>query len=180
MSAIIKFEDVEKKIIEIRNEKVILDSDVAALYSVETREINQSVRNNPDKFPKGYIFELTHKEWEPVKSKFLISPLGGGKVKLPKAFTEKGLYMLATILKSKKATKTTLAIIEAFANIKNLTRNIKELSEVKDETKRKNLMKKSGEIITEILGDDLNINETETTLELNFALLKLKHTIKRK
>ena len=137
MNTIVKFEEVEKKIIDIRGEKTILDSDVAALYSVETREINQAVKNNPEKFPEGYIFELTHKEWEPVKSKFLTSPLGGGKVKLPKAFTEKGLYMLATILKSKRATQTTLAIIETYARIKNLSRNIKELSNVTDKRKKR-------------------------------------------
>jgi len=61
---------------------------------------NKVVKNNPDKFPEGYIFELTLEEWAPVKSKFSASPLGGGKVKRPKAFTEKGLYTLATILKS--------------------------------------------------------------------------------
>ena len=110
----------------------------------------------------------------------MTSPLGGGKVKIPKVFTERGLYMLATILKGKRATHTTLAIIETYANIKNLSRNIKELTDVKDEQKKKDIMRKSGEIITEILGDDLNVNETETTIELNFAVLKLKHTIKRK
>lgn len=129
---------------------------------------------------KGYIFELTPKEWDPVKSKFLTSPLGGGKVKLPKAFTEKGLYMLATILKNKRATQTTLAIIETFAKIKSLSRNIKELSTATDVQKKKRIIRKSGEIITEILDDDLSLNETETTIELNFAILKLKHTIKRK
>ncbi len=153
---------------------------MAALYSVETREINQAVKNNSDKFPEGYIFKLTPKEWKSVKSKFLTSPLGGGKVKLPKAFTEKGLYMLATIIKSKKATQTTLAIVETFARIKNLSRNIKELSNVTDERKKKDIMRKSGEIITEIFSDDLSLNETETTMELNFAVLKFKHTIKRK
>ncbi len=180
MNSIVKFEDVERKILEIRGEKIILDSDVATLYSVETREINQAVKNNPDKFPVGYFFELSPEEWGSVKSKFLTSPLGGGKVKLPKAFTEKGLYMLATILKGKKATQTTLAIIETFAHIKNLSRNIKKLSEVKDEQEKKDIMRESGDIITEILGDDLNVNETETTIELNFAVLKLKHSIKRK
>lgn len=105
--ACVKFEDVTSKIIKLRGQQVILDSDVARLYGVETREINQAVKNNPQKFPGGYIFELTPEEWEPVKSKYLTSPLGGGKVKLPKAFTEKGLYMLATILKSPRAVQTT-------------------------------------------------------------------------
>jgi len=176
---IVKFEDVANKIIEIRGQKVILDSDVAELYGVQTREINQAVKNNPEKFPSGYIFELTSAEWEPVKSKFLISPHGGGKVKLPKAFTEKGLYMLATILKSKRATQTTIAIIEAFAKLRQLTRNIKELAEIKDKEAQKSLMRKSGGLITEILDDSLGISGSETTIELNFAVLKLKHTIKK-
>ncbi|HLX54079.1 MAG TPA: ORF6N domain-containing protein [Aquella sp.] len=90
------------KIIELRNQKVIIDSDVAELYGVETKHVNQAVKNNPDKFPNGYIIELNQKEWGEVKSKILTSPLGGGKVKTPKAFTEKGLYMLATILKVQK------------------------------------------------------------------------------
>ena len=179
MNSIVKFEEVEKRIIDIRNQNVIIDSDFAELYSVETKRINEAVSNNPDKFPDGYIINLTNNEWNILKSKFSTS-IKGGKTKLPKAFTEKGLYMLATILKSEKATQTTLAIIETFANIKNLSRNIKELSEAKDEPKKKDIMRKSGEIITEILGDDLNLNETETTFELNFAVLKLKHTIKRK
>jgi hypothetical protein len=79
MTVIIRLEEVESKTIEIRNHKVLLDSDVAQLYSVATREINQAVKNNPGKFPQGYIFELTPKDWQPVKSKFLTSPHGGGK-----------------------------------------------------------------------------------------------------
>ena len=103
----------------------------------------------------------------------------GGKVKLPKAFTEKGLYMLATILKSEKATSTTIAIIETFAKIKNLSRNIKELSKGQGEQQRQNLLQKSGEIISDILYDDLVTNQSETSIEINFAVLKFKHTIKK-
>ncbi|HCJ67257.1 MAG TPA: DNA-binding protein [Elusimicrobia bacterium] len=176
---IIKFEEVANKIIEIRGEKVILDSDVAELYGVQTKEINQAVKNNPNKFPERYIFELTTEEWDPVKSKFLTSPLGGGKVKLPKAFTEKGLYMLATILKGPKATQTTIAIIEAFAKLRQLTRNIKELSVTKTKDTQKSLMQKSGNLIAEILDDGLEVSGRETSIEINFAVLKLKHTIKK-
>jgi len=150
-----------------------------SLYGVATRGINQAVKNNPDKFPKGYIIELTSKEWEPVKSKFLTSPLWGGKVKLPKAFTEKGLYMLATILKSKRAPQTTLAIIETYARIKHLSMNIKELSVEKDEHNKQTILHKSGELIAEIFGDDMQVKGSETTIELNFAVLKFKHTIKK-
>ena len=115
-----------------------------------------------------------------MKSKFLTLPLGGGKVKLPKAFTEKGLYMLATILKGEKATQTTLSIIETFSRIKQLSRNIKELSEITEDKNKKSLMQKSGEIIAKILEDDLSLSESETTIELNFAVLKFKHTVKKK
>lgn len=88
--------------------------------------------------------------------------------------------MLATILKSKTATKTTLAIIETFAKMKKLSRNIKELSVTKDEVKKDGLLKKSGEIIAEILEDDMKVSDTETFIEVNFAVLKFRHTIKKK
>lgn len=177
---IVKFEEVANKVIEIREEKVILDTDVAELYGVQTKEINQAVSNNPDKFPQDYLFEVTKEEKTEVVKKFdhLI------KIKfsphLPKAFTEKGLYMLATILKGTKATQTTIAIIETFAKLRQLTRNIKELSITKDKNAQKSLMKKSGGLITEILDDGLEVSDSETTIEINFAVLKLKHTVKRK
>ena len=104
----------------------------------------------------------------------------GGKVKIPKAFPEKGLYMLATILKSQKAVQATLAIVETFSKMRKLTRNIKTLSNVKDKSEQQALMQKSGEMIAELLDDDLQTTDTETSIELNFAVLKFKHTIKKK
>ncbi|HLX55047.1 MAG TPA: ORF6N domain-containing protein [Aquella sp.] len=98
---------INGKIIEIRNQKVLLDSDVAELYGVETKHINQAVSRNMDKFPEEYIFEITAPEWNLLKSQIVTSPLGGGRAYIPKAFTERGLYMLATILKSPKATAAT-------------------------------------------------------------------------
>ncbi len=181
MELTVKFEEVENKIIDLREQKVILDSDVAELYGVETREINQAVKNNPEKFPDdGYLFVLSINEKKEViknfdnlkKIKFFPQP--------PKAFTEKGLYMLATILKSPKATETTLSIIETYARIKHLSRNIRALSNIRDDKEKKGLMQKSGDIIAEIFDDDLSANESETTIELNFAVLKFKHTIKKK
>ena len=88
--------------------------------------------------------------------------------------------MLATILKSKTATQTTIAIIETFAKVRELTKAIKTLSENPKKEEQKSLMQKSGEIISELLDDDLQINESETTVELNFAVLKFKHTVKKK
>ncbi len=179
MTTIIRLEDVESKIFEIRNNKVLLDSDVAELYGVETRDINKAVKNNPDKFPLDYIIGLISDELKNLRWKFSTTKLSKTR-SLPNAFTEKGLYMLATILKSTKATQTTLAIIETFARIKQLSRNIRELSLISDDKNKKSLKQKSGEIIAEILEDDLSLSETETTFELNFAVLKFKHTVKKK
>ena len=157
----------------------MIDSAVAELYGVETREVNQAVKNNPDKFPDGYVFELDKQEYVDLRSKFLIANNPKNRA-LPKAFTEKGLYMLATILKSPKATETTIAIIETFAKLRELSRTIGELSANPDKYAQKSLMEKSGEIMADLFGEDMQTNETETEIELNFAVLKLKHTIKRK
>ncbi len=113
-----KLEEVENRIIVIRNQKVILDSDLAGLYGVETRDINKAVKNNPDKFPKGYFFEVSKEEKMELVENFHHLNRLKFSPSMPKAFTEKGLYMIATILKSPKATQTTIAIIETFAKEK--------------------------------------------------------------
>ena len=175
---------VQEKIVEIDNQKVILDSDVAELYDVETKRVNEAVNNNPDKFPAGYVIEITAEDWNSLRSKFsTLKTIGRGQHTkyIPKAFTEKGLYMLATILKSPHATQTTLAIIETFTRFRELTKTIAEISETtNDKGKQKSLMQKSSEILSDLLGDELHTTDTETTLEINFAVMKLKHTIKRK
>ena len=177
METSLKFNNIESKIILLRNIQVLLDSDVAELYGVPTRDINKAVKNNPHKFPKGYILELSQQELASLRWKFSTSKLSKTRV-FPKVFTEKGLYMLATILKSEPATKTTLAIIETFARLKNLTQNIKVLSLTQEEERKKTLLKQSGELVSDLFGEALS--ESETSIELNFAILKLKHTIKKK
>ena len=180
MNAIIKIENLTDLIIEIRDESVLLDADVAQIYGVETRDINKAVANNPDKFPAGYIVELSKLEKDELVENFhRFDKLKHSTVN-PKAFTEKGLYMMATILRSQQATEATFAIIETFSKIRELSRTIKELSVVPDKAQQKSLMQKSGELITEIFDDDLQTSDTETTIELNFAVLKFKHTIKKK
>ena len=179
---IIRFEEVESKLITVRDLSVILDSDVADLYGVETKRINEAVRNNPDKFPETYIFRLEQDEWDLLRSKIsTLKNYGRGQHKkfLPTAFTEKGLYMLATILKSKRATETTLMIIETFSKIRELGRNIKELTTIDNDNDKQSLMKNSSKLIADIFDDELATNGTETTIEINFAVLKLRHTIKK-
>jgi len=179
MSGLVKFENIKNLIIEIRDQTVLLDTNVADIYGVEVKRINEAVKNNPEKFPDGYILELDKSEWDSLKSKFSTSTKGG-KVKLPSAFTEKGLYMLATILKSPQAIEATISIIETFSKIRELSRSIKELSVIQDKAEQKSLMQKSGELIAEIFDEDLQTSDTETSIELNFAVLKFKHTIKKK
>jgi len=172
--------DVDSKIVEIRKLKVLLDSDVAALYGVETKRVNEAVKNNPDKFPKGYIVTINKVEKKQLVENFdQFNSLKHSSSPI-KVFTEKGLYMLATILKSPRATQTTLAIIETFAKFRELTRTVSELGKKTKREEKKPLMQKSGEIISDILGDSLNISETETTFEINLAVMNLKHTVKRK
>ena len=174
-------ESVKNKIIDIRNTKVLLDSDVAELYAVETRRINEAVRNNPDKFPEEYLFELTAAEWVPLKSKFSTS-IKGGKTKLPTAFSEKGLYMLATILKSPRATATTIAIIEAFAKTREIKRTIvdavKHAETGKDPKKIINVV---GKLVSDLIipdHDDLATISIEDEAEFKFmGILKLSRKI---
>lgn len=180
MSDMVKIENLKDLIIEIRGSEVLLDSDVAQIYGVETRDINKAVTNNPDKFPAGYIIELSKSEKnELVESFHRFEKLKHSTVN-PKAFAEKGLYMLATILKSPAATQATISIVETFTKIRELSKNVKELSLIQDKVQQKALMQRSGELIAEIFEEDLQTSDTETTIELNFAVLKFKHTIKKK
>lgn len=171
---------IENKIITIREQKVILDSDVAELYGVETKRINEAVKNNPDKFPDGYILYLSMDEAIASRSNFSTLKRGENLKYAPKAFSERGLYMLATILKSPKATETTIAIIETFTKVRELSRTISQLSEQSEKSQQKSMMQKSGELISDILSDDFQTVGTETTIEFNLSVLKVKHTVKKR
>lgn len=178
---VIKQDQVQEKIITLRDQKIIIDADVAELYGVETKRINEAVSRNQDKFPHGYLFELSKEEWELLKSQFATS-IKGGKVKLPTAFTERGLYMLATILKSPKAVETTIAIIDAFAKVKELSQIIHQMQTLPENSpKQKTMMEQTGDLIVDLLISDnaLEVTGTETTYEMNFALFKLKRTVKK-
>ena len=174
--ASIDFSGIEKAIVTVKGQNVIIDSDVARIYGVETREVNQAIKNNPDKFPAGYIFEVDKDE--PIKNFDRFKNLKHSTVQ-PKAFTEKGLYMLATILKSPKATAATIAIIEAFAKLRELSHTIAKLADTKEKPQQKSLMQRSGEIFSELIATDVPVSETETTLEINFAVMKFRHTVKK-
>lgn len=185
--------EVEGKIVEVRGQKTLLDRDVAALYGVETREVNQAVRNNPRKFLAGYVLELTKEESAVLRSKLLTlevqrsnnsilqPPKGKGRYSKYnfKAFTRKGLYMLATCLKSDRAADATVAIVETFDKVQTLKRELLELHDETDKEVQASKMKHFGEVLTDIVMPDLQTQETESSLEINFIIGKIKHTVKR-
>lgn len=186
--SIIKFDDLENKLIQYKNQLVLVDSDIAQLYGVETRDINKAVKNNPDKFPDGYIIELTKEEKSELVEKFhRFNKLKHSTVS-PKVFTEKGLYMLATIIKSKVATQTTLTIIETFAKVKELSRNINSIMKTDNAEIQKELAIKSNKILEEIIeiepdiltdDEDGEIVETTTKFEFNLGFAKVSRSVKK-
>jgi len=109
--------NIENMIYEIDGKEVMLDSDLAKLYNVETKRINEAVKNNPEKFPDRYLFRITDKEYNSLKSK--ISTSKGGSRKGHTAFVEQGVYMLATILKSDVATEVSIRIMDTFVNMRH-------------------------------------------------------------
>ena len=180
--SILKFETIENKLIKYHDKFVIVDKDVAELYNVATKEVNQAVSNNPTKFPNGYVLELTKEEKTELVKKFdRFSKLKHSTVN-PKVFTEKGLYMLATILTSEKAIQTTLNIIETFAKVKELSKNINDIMKTEDETRQKELALKSNQILEDIIeiepdiladDEDGEVVETTTKFEFNLGFAKV-------
>ena len=124
MNNIIKQEDIERKIYTIRGVEVMLDSDLAKMYDIETKRINESVRRNQIKFPERFSWILTDDE----SREFLVANCDqkketrGGRYKNPRVFTEQGVAMLSTILSSKKAIETSISIIDAFVHMRHYFR----------------------------------------------------------
>jgi hypothetical protein len=179
---VVKYDQVQGKIIEVRNQKVIIDSDVADLYGVETKRVNEAVKNNPDKFPDGYLIELDNEDKMQLVENFDRFNKLKHSTTNPKAFTEKGLYMLATILKSPMATETTLAIIDTYAKVRELGHIMNQIQSLPENSpKQKNLMEYTGELIADLIipDDEMEVTGTETTFEVNLALFKIKRTVKK-
>lgn len=119
---------IQQKIYEIRGERVMLDFDLAILYAVETKVLNQAVKRNLTRFPADFMFQLTQAEYNNLKSQFVTSSWGGAR-KLPYAFTEHGVTMLAGILRSDKAIVMNIAIVRAFIALRQMAMQYKELAE---------------------------------------------------
>ena len=175
---------VKSSMLQVRGQKVLLDRDVAALYGVETRIINQAVKNNPEKFPAGYVAELAAQEVEILRSKILTLEAKSGKGHYSKhgykVFTERGLYMLATILKGERAVRATLAIIETYAQVRAMVRDMEALQTLKDgSVEQAAKLTQAGHKLASIIGDNLSTDSSKTTIELNLAVLKITHEVTR-
>ncbi len=124
---VMPIESIAGKILLIRNQKVMLDRDLAELYGVETRVLMQGVRRNINRFPSDFMFQLNNAEFENLKSQFVTSSWGGIR-KLPHAFSEQGVAMLSSVLRSKRAVDVNIAIMRAFVRMRELLYADKELA----------------------------------------------------
>lgn len=119
-------ETIFKKIYLIRNQKVLLDVDLAALYAVETRVLKQAIKRNKERFPQDFMFVLTSKEFKNLTSQFVISSWGGTR-HLPMAFTEQGVAMLSSVLNSSRAIAVNIQIMRVFVRMRQMVVAYKEL-----------------------------------------------------
>lgn len=115
------------KINIIRGQKVMLDEDLAELYEVQTKRLNEQVKRNKDRFPSDFMFQLTKEEFENLKSQFATSSWGGRRI-LPYTFTEHGVLMLSSVLKSKRAIKVNIQIMRIFTKMRKLLMSQKDLT----------------------------------------------------
>ena len=120
---------IQDLIYEIRGYKVMLDSDLAMLYEVETKVLNQAVKRNIERFPEDFMFQLVKEEFQILRSQFVTSPKGDGRQYIPYVFTEQGVAMLSGILKSKKAVAINIQIMRAFVKLRQWAIENKELAE---------------------------------------------------
>ncbi len=117
---------IQNRVYTIRNQRVMLDQDLAEIYGVETRVVNQQVKRNINKFPEDFMFRLTKKEYEDLKSQNVTSSWGGRRT-LPYAFTEKGTVMLANVIRSKKADDVSVLVVRVFTELRNILAENKSL-----------------------------------------------------
>lgn len=140
MSAITSWADedvIAQRILLVRGQKMMLDVDLAALYSVETRVLVQAVKRNIGRFPGDFMVQLTDDEWAILRSQFVISKGRGGRRYAPYAFTEHGALMLASVLHSERAVEIGVLVVRAFIRLRELLANNKELANRLEDMERK-------------------------------------------
>ena len=173
--------DIKSRMLVVRNQAVLLDRDVAELYGVETRVLNQAVKRNAERFPDGYVITMTSEECSRSQLVTLNGGRGSNIKYAPHAFTERGLYMLATILKGERAIRTSLAIIETYAQVRSMVNDMEALQSKTDGSQEQaKLLSSAGHKLAALIGDNLSTESTKTTIELNLAVLKITHEFTRR
>jgi hypothetical protein len=175
---------IQSKIYEIRGRKVMLDFDLAEMYQVETRVLNQSVKRNIKRFPDDFMFQLSTNEFDNLKSQFVISRWGGTR-KLPYAFTEQGVAMLSGLLNSDIAVEVNIAIMRAFVYVRQVVLNAQPIDRMSELEKQMwDLKEYLEDVFTDYndINDDTRmqlelINETLAELQSNNKLLKPRNSI---
>jgi len=137
MKAIVPIEVIEKKILLIGGQKVMLDSDLAALYRVTTKRLNEQVRRNLKRFPADFMYQLSREEFESLRSHFATTSSWGGRRTLPYVFTEQGIAMLSSVLNSDRAIEVNIQIMRAFVKLREMIATHKDLSRKLAELEKK-------------------------------------------
>jgi len=135
--SLIPAERIERSILLVRGQKVMLDAELAALYGVETKVLNQAVARNLERFPDDFMFQLTAKEYRVLRSQSVTSSSWGGRRYRPRAFTEQGVAMLSSILRSQRAVAVNIEIMRAFVRLRELLSSNADLARRLDELEKK-------------------------------------------
>ena len=166
MNETVSLKRIENRIIYIRGQKVMLSTDLAELYEVEPRVLVQSVKRNKERFPEDFMFQLTNEEFDNLKSQIVISSWGGMRRATPYAFTEQGIAMLSSVLRSKRAVQVNIEIMRAFVRIRKmlvsntaLARKLKVLEKKYDEQFK---------VVFDAIYSLMDINETKKRRKIGF------------
>ncbi len=148
---------IHQKIYTLRGKQIMLDEDLAALYQVETRVLNQSVKRNRERFPDDFIFQLTEEEYQSLRSQFVTLEVGRGKHRkyMPYAFTENGVYMLSAVLKSKVAVEVSIEIMRTFTKLREFALHYNALAKrlIEMEQKNNKEFRKMYALLDELMAD---------------------------
>jgi len=145
VSGLVPLEMIEQKIFLIRDHKIILSNDLAELYHVEAKRLIQAVKRNKERFPGDFMFQLSRDEFRNLKSQFVTSSWGGPRRSTPYAFTEQGVAMLSSVLRSQRAIRVNIAIMRAFVKLRQILSTHKELAQKLNELEQK-IERHDGEI----------------------------------
>ncbi len=172
--SLLPLETITQRIVVFREQKVLLDSDLATLYGVETRRFNEQVRRNTERFPEDFMFQLSQEEWDSLRSQFATLKMGRGQHRkyLPYVFTEHGAIMAATVLNSPSAVEVSIYVVRAFVRLREMISSNKELAKRLDELEQRIELKTE----TLALQHDVFAHNTRAQLKQVFDAIRVLMT----